>query len=132
MMRSAWQHHRRVAYVISGSARTMMTDLVASQRSPFFGHFSILEIEPFDRKDAVALLVDGAPPDRPIPDEIAARAVDVVGGNPFYLQLLGEQLAGVAPPTNEASLKEALSRLLFHRTGRLALFFEAELVRIVG
>src|SRR5262249_30558668 len=49
MLRSVWQRHRRVAYVISGSARTMLTDLVASERSPFFGHFSILEIPPFDR-----------------------------------------------------------------------------------
>lgn len=136
LLRSLWQRHHRVAYVISGSARTMMTDLATSQRSPFFGHFSILEIAPFDRANAIALLTSGAPSDRPIPRAIAERAFDVLGGNPFYLQLLGEQLTGLpAPassPIDEDTFKEALSRLLFHPTGRLALFFERELARIVG
>lgn len=135
LLRSTWQHHRRVAYVISGSARTMLTELVASQRSPFFGHFSILEIPPFDRENAIALLQGGAPPERPIPRAIAEHAFEVFGGNPFYLQLLGEQLAGLPESPlsiDEDAFKEALSRLLFHRTGRLALFFESELARIVG
>lgn len=132
MLRSAWQKHRQVAYVVSGSARRMMTDLVSSQTSPFFGHFSLLEVDAFTRDDAVALLMDGAQPGRPVSREVASRAVDVVGGNPFYLQLLGEQLGSVAGALDEGALKEAFSRLLFHRTGRLALFFEAELSRAVG
>jgi AAA+ ATPase superfamily predicted ATPase len=132
MLRSAWQKHRRVAYVVSGSARRMMTDLVASDRSPFFGHFALLEIDAFAEADAIALLVEGAVPDHAVSRQLAARAVATIGGNPFYLQLLGEQLAGLAPPLDEGALKEALSRLVFHRTGRLAMFFEAELARVVG
>ncbi|MCK6544449.1 ATP-binding protein [Myxococcota bacterium] len=131
-LRSAWQKHRHVAYMVSGSARTMMTDLVSAQRSPFFGHFSLLEVGPFTRDDAVTLVLDGAPPGRPIPRAVAERAFDVLGGSPFHLQLLGEQLAGLDTPLDEGALKEALSRLLFHRTGRLAMFYEAELARIVG
>jgi hypothetical protein len=57
-LRSAWQKHRRVAYVVSGSARGLMTDLVASSRSPFFGHFALLEIDAFADADAICL----APP----------------------------------------------------------------------
>lgn len=132
MLRSAWQKHRHVAYVVSGSARQLMTDLVAAERSPFFGHFSLVEIGPFAQDDAVGLLVDGALPDRPVTRQLATRAVAVLGGNPFYLQLLGEQLGGMSAPLDETALKEALSRVLFHRTGRLALFFEAELGRAVG
>ena len=132
MLRSAWQKHRRVAYVVSGSARRMMTDLVASERSPFFGHFTLLEIDEFERDDAVSLLVDGATPGRAVSRGLAERAVDSLGGNPFYLQLLGEQLAGLRAPLDEGALKEALSRLVFHRTGRLSMFFEAELTRVVG
>ena len=132
MLRSIWQKHRRVAYVIAGSARRLMIELVASDRSPFFGHFALLEIDGFAEADAIALLVEGALPGHAVSRQLAARAVAILGGNPFYLQLLGEQLAGLAPPLDEAALKEALSRLIFHRTGRLAMFFEAELARVVG
>jgi len=36
IMRSAWQGQGRVAYVISGSGRPMLEELVASRSSPFF------------------------------------------------------------------------------------------------
>ncbi len=118
--------------MVSGSARSLMTDLVASQRSPFFGHFELLEVGEFEAEDAIALLIDSSAPGRKVSRALAQKAFDTLGGNPFYLQLLGEQLAALATPLDEPALKEALSRLLFHRTGRLALFFESELARVVG
>ena len=132
LLRSTWQKHRRVSYIVSGSARSLMTDLVASQRSAFFGHFELLELGEFERDDAVALLMDSAVPGKKLSRELAQKAVGVLGGNPFYLQLLGEQLAALEPPLDDDAFKEALSRLVFHPTGRLALFFEAELARAVG
>jgi hypothetical protein len=47
LLRSVWQRHQRVAYVVSGSARTMLTELVTSERSPFFQHFSVMDLGPF-------------------------------------------------------------------------------------
>lgn len=132
MMRSAWQRHRHVAYVISGSAPTMLTELVTSERSPFFQHFSLMELGPLAREDGIALLVESAPPDRPIDRELAGRAVAAVGGHPFYLQLLGETLTAIRPPSDEVALREALGQLAFTRTGRLALYFENEYRRAVG
>jgi len=132
IMRSVWQRHRHVAYVISGSARTMLTELVTSERSPFFQHFSLMELGPLAREDGIALLVESAPPDRAITRELAGRAVDVVGGNPFYLQLLGETLTAMQPPLDEVALREALGQLAFTRTGRLALYFENEYRRTIG
>jgi hypothetical protein len=132
IMRSVWQRHRHVAYVISGSARTMLTELVTSERSPFFQHFSLMELGPLAREDAIALLVESAPPDRPIGRELAGRAVDAVGGHPFYLQLLGETLTGIRPPIDDVALREALGQLAFTRTGRLALYFENEYRRTIG
>ena len=132
VMRSVWQRHRHVAYVISGSARTMLTELVTSERSPFFQHFSLMELGPLARDDGLALLVESAPPDRPISRELAGRAVDAVGGHPFYLQLLGETLTAIRPPLDEVALREALGELAFTRTGRLALYFENEYRRTIG
>jgi AAA+ ATPase superfamily predicted ATPase len=132
LMRATWQRHERVGYVISGSSRTMLMDLVTSERSPFFQHFDVLQLGPFERADAVELLTSEAPEDRPISPEIAERAYQVLGGSPFYLQLFGEALTALEPPYDDAAMKEALQSLVFSRAGRLGLYFTAEHQRIVG
>lgn len=132
VLRAAWQRHRRVGYVISGSARTMLLELVTSERSPFFQHFEVMDIGPFAEADAVALLVDSAPPDRAITPALARRVFEVIGGNPFYLQLVGEGLVAQPGPLDETALKQAISDLVFTSTGRLALYFTAEHQRLVG
>ncbi|NUQ72434.1 MAG: ATP-binding protein [Polyangiaceae bacterium] len=132
LLRSAWQRHRRVAYVISGSARTMLTDLVTKEHSPFFQHFALMELGPFAREDALKLLTDNAADDRTIDRSLAERALSVLGGHPFYLQLFGETLTSLRPPYDEGSFKTAMQELLFSRTGRLALYFENELDRLAG
>jgi AAA+ ATPase superfamily predicted ATPase len=132
LMRSRWQRHQRTGYVISGSARTVLSELVTDERSPFFQHFSLMELGPFRRREAVELLTENAPPERPLSEALATRAVDVFGGHPFYLQLLGEALTRQPPGNDDAVFKQALQELLFSRTGRLALYFENELQRLVG
>ncbi|MSP62378.1 MAG: ATP-binding protein [Myxococcales bacterium] len=132
LARSIWQKHKCVGYFVSGSARTMLRDLVTAEHSPFFQHFALMEIGPFPREEGIGMLLRASADDRPIPRELAARAVDILGGYPFYLQLLGETLMGQAPPLDEAALKEGLQDLLFSRTGRLALYFQNEYQRLVG
>lgn len=132
IMRSTWQRHRRVGYVVSGSARSMLTELVSSERSPFFQHFAIAELGPFAREVAVALLVEESPQGREISAALAEQAFATIGGHPFYLQLLGEAITARPPPYDTRTLKECVQELLFSRTGRLALYFENELARSVG
>lgn len=131
-MRSAWQRHEHVSYIISGSAPSMLRELVTSRHSPFFQHFDILDLGPFERRDAVALLVEESPRDRKISPELAERIVEVVGGNPFYLQLVGEAFTGEPAPYDLDSLKPVLQALLFSRVGRLSLYFQNEYDRLVG
>jgi hypothetical protein len=131
-MRSVWQHHQRVAYVISGSEPTTLRELVTARHSPFFQHFHLFELGPFSRRDAIKLLVDEASDERPISAEVAARIVDIFGGNPFYLQMAGEALSKEEPPYDGETLKPVLQNLLFSRTGRLSLYFENEYARLVG
>lgn len=130
MLRAIWQRHRRVGYVISGSERTMLLELVTSERSPFFQHFDVLEVGGFGVADAHALLVDHG--EGRIGPALAARAVELVGGHPFYLQLVGEALLALPGRLDETALKQALSDLLFTATGRLALYFVADYQRLVG
>jgi hypothetical protein len=72
------------------------------------------------------------PGGRRIPDAIARRIVDAVGGHPFYLQLLGESLTAHPPPYDDAAFKDALQEVLFSRTGRLALDLQLVFDRAVG
>ncbi len=138
LIRSRWQRRLRTAYVISGSARAMLTELVTDERSPFFQHFSLMELGPFAQRQALRLLRDNAPAGRPISNRLAEWVFDIVGGHPFYLQLLGETLTrrmaadADVDAEDSALLKDALQDLLFSRTGRLALWFENELHRLVG
>ena len=132
LMRSVWQRHHRTAYVISGSERSMLLDLVTEEHSPFFQHFTILELGPFSEVDAVDLLVRNAPDERPVPTALAERIVDLVTGHPFYLQLAGEALTAMSPPYDEPALKEAMQALLFSSTGRLGLYFENRHAKLVG
>lgn len=132
VMRAVWQRHQRTSYVISGSAPSMLEELVTARHSPFFQHFEIMHLGPFDSADAVRLLVDGSPEDREIEAATAERIVQILGGHPFYLQLAGETLTSHPPPYDDAAVKDALQSLVFSRTGRLGLFFENEYRRIVG
>ncbi|HLH54083.1 MAG TPA: hypothetical protein VKY92_10770, partial [Verrucomicrobiae bacterium] len=117
-LRSHWQKHQRAAYFISGSARSMLLQLIQAPHAPFFQHFAIHELGSFTPEAAVALLQEESIPENPIPREIAELAVKTFGGHPFYLQLLGEELMGTGRTPDQSSLKAALQRLLFSKTGR--------------
>ena len=132
LMRSVWQRHQRCTYVVSGSGRSMLTNMVTREHSPFFQHFALLDLGPFATDEAERLLVDAAPAERPIPPLLARKAVAAIGGHPFYLQLLGEGLTSCEPPYDHASLKGAIQELLFSRTGRLSLYFNNQFDRLVG
>ncbi len=132
LLRSIWQRHRRVAYVISGSARSMLEELVTSESSPFFQHFDLMDLGPFRRQQAIELLVGGAPSDRPLSEALANRAAEALGGHPFYLQLAGEAITAHLPPYDPATIKDSIQALLFCRTGRLSLYFETRFRSIVG
>lgn len=130
LIRSTWQRHQRIGYVVSGSGRTLLEDMVTREHSPFFQHFALMYVEEFRPADAVALLTRD--PDLPIPAPIAERAVSVLGGHPFYLQLFGEELTAHPPPYDETALKDAIQGLLFSRTGRLAMYLQLAFDRAVG
>jgi len=132
LARAVWQRHQRTSYVICGSERTVLRELVTRQSSPFFQHFTLMEIGPMPAAEAVQMVTQSAPAERPIPERIAKRAVELLGGHPFYLQLFGETLTSKAPPYDDAVMRQTFSELLFQRTGRLSLYFANELEKIVG
>lgn len=132
LLRSVWQRHRRTTYVVSGSARSTLLELATSERSPFFQHFEVMEVAGFDEVHAVELLVKASSdgPQRITP-ELARRIFAVVGGSPFYLQIVGEAVTQEAGRA-DVRLRGALQRVLFSDTGRLSLYFLNVFQRLVG
>jgi AAA+ ATPase superfamily predicted ATPase/Holliday junction resolvase len=132
LLRSVWQRHRRTTYVVSGSARSTLLELATSQSSPFFQHFEVMEVAGFSETHAVELLVEASKdgPQRITP-AVARRIFAVVGGSPFYLQVIGEAMTQEAGDV-DARLLGALQRALFSDTGRLSLYFLNEFQRLVG
>lgn len=131
-MRSVWQHHKRVAYVVSGSRRSALSNIVLAPNAPFFQHFDLMDIGSLSPADAATLLVECSRDAVPIPAETAASLVQTFGGHPFYLQLAGEAVSSGPAEADPASVKAILQSLVFSRTGRLALYFQNVFDRLVG
>jgi AAA+ ATPase superfamily predicted ATPase len=133
LMRSVWQRHTRVGYIVSGSARSLLVELATSEHSPFFQHFALMDVGAFAEADAIELLVQASADRAPIGEALARQVFRTVGGHPFYLQVIGEAMADKAcGAVDERTLKESIQQELFSRTGRLALYFANEYQRIVG
>jgi AAA+ ATPase superfamily predicted ATPase/Holliday junction resolvase len=132
LVRSIWQRHRHVSYVVSGSGRSLLEEMATSKHSPFFQHFQLMHVGAFARADAIDLLVRESPAGRAIPRALAEKVVDTFGGHPFYLQLFGEELTTREPPYDEHAMKSAVQAVLFSRSGRLALYLQLAFDHAVG
>jgi len=138
LFRTVWQRHRRTGYIISGSRIDMLNEMTQNSNSPFFGHFELMPILPFDEKDARQMLKKlfsgaGLAFDRGLPDEI----VKFIGTNPFYLQALGSEIYRLTRHTHAekadgATLKIAAQETLFDAGGRLYFYFDDLLKKIAG
>jgi Holliday junction resolvase len=82
------------------------------------------------RPDAIELVT--AASEGALSREIGEALVDAVGGQPFYLQVLGDELLRDGPPFDRDAVKHTLQRTLFSRTGRLGLYFERLHSGLVG
>jgi len=86
--RSKWQFHKRVSYVISGSAVGMLKEIMSSRNQPFYQYFYNIRVNPFDRKTSKDFLKKGFEVDGVKVNDID-RIVDYVDGFPAWLNLVG-------------------------------------------
>lgn len=113
-LRSRWQRHRRVNYIVAGSKLTMMKEILSRERAPLFQHFKILEIGAFEESEARGMLQTlsqnaGAS----LSEELIDQLLQLVGTNPFYLQVLGGELSRSSPahsPRLPSGCRLALAR----------------------
>ncbi len=134
LMRSVWQTHERVSYWATGSQVSMLTSLFTDRRAPFHGHFRLVPVGPFDAADGADLLLErlcrGSRPSEA--ERAAAFAAEALGGHPFYLQVLGEEMLLRRVPLTTAAVKSVLQELLLEPAGRLALHLRGVIEADVG
>ncbi|MDI6884306.1 MAG: ATP-binding protein [Hadesarchaea archaeon] len=88
---------RRVCYIVSGSAVTLMRRVLEDRRSPFYGRFAVKWIGPLPKRDARKLLIDGFKGERIASSEEAiAEIMRMTGCHPYYLQKLGQACLDLA------------------------------------
>ncbi|BCS93785.1 AAA family ATPase [Metallosphaera javensis (ex Sakai et al. 2022)] len=90
VMRSKWQFHRKVSYVISGSATGMLEELINSRSQPFYQFFYMTRITPFARDVSKEFLRTGFEAENlRVREEELDTIVDYVDGFPAWLNLVG-------------------------------------------
>lgn len=111
---------------VSGSIRKTMEMAVLSPSSAFYRQFIIKMIEPFDKTTTGELLVTN------LRQKIEPQAVEVAhsltSGIPFYLQLLGRQLQGVATEVIESETVKAVFEDILEE--EVTIIFEEEFYRL--
>lgn len=86
-LRSAWQHHGHVGYLLYGSKKTMMMEIFNETNSPFYRFGEILYLN----RIATARLREYVQKafvstGKEISEDICNRIIDTVENHPYYLQ----------------------------------------------
>ncbi len=95
-MRSKWQFHKNVEYVVSGSEIGLLQEIVENKEEPFYLFFYMVEIKPFERDTSIFFLEEGFRAEKikkEVSREDIERLVDFVDGFPAWLNLVGIKIA---------------------------------------
>lgn len=111
--RASVQQHGDVAYIVAGSAISVLERMIKDHRSPLFLQFEMLELAPFSRESTLELAA------RIIPDisPLAGRQIHRLSfGHPFYVTAIAQRVRCLPTETldaeavTQAFIVEALSR----------------------
>jgi len=102
-----------VSLVLSGSRVHMLESIFGEAGSPLFGRFTLIEVGPLQKQDAITLYLRNA---LGADNNEANEVYQLVGGHPFYLLVMGE-----ARRPHE-SVADRYRRLLTDVTGGLYLY----------
>ena len=91
VLRSAWQHHSRVAYCLYGSKRNMMTHIFADYNSPFYKFGDIFFLPKIGNEIWRDFIVERfEKTGKSISGETASRLAELVENHPYYVQQLAQ------------------------------------------
>ena len=86
-LRSAWQHHQNVGYLLYGSKNTMMMEIFNKTNSPFYRFGEIIYLNRI-KSERLSEYVQQAfrSTGKEISEEICNRIIETVENHPYYLQ----------------------------------------------
>lgn len=88
-LRSAWQHHQEVTYILYGSKRNMLMHLFENKSMPFYRFGEIVYLEKIGKMYLEAFIVDSfTKTGKKIDNEYAGKIVESVKCHPYYTQQL--------------------------------------------
>ena len=88
-LRSVWQHHRHVTYVLYGSKRSMLMQLFEKQSMPFYRFGDVMYIEKIAKEHWIEFLTTRfQKTKKKISKGIAGKIADTVQCHPYYVQQL--------------------------------------------
>ncbi|MBN1673635.1 MAG: ATP-binding protein [Kiritimatiellae bacterium] len=127
LFREEWQKQKGCNYLVSGSAITLMKQILDEPSAPFFQHFTQWTLGALPREDAARMLADFSERSgHPLAPDTITAVVDTLGTNPYYLQTVGEEIVTEMrlEPGDPNGWKRAVQKVLFDASGRLYQYFE--------
>ncbi|MBI3307412.1 MAG: hypothetical protein HYZ84_06390 [Candidatus Omnitrophica bacterium] len=122
---------KNTLYLVASSTPERAREIFREKLSMLFGNFEVIEIKPLSFDETAEFLTERLPGVSwtEMQKKFFIRMTD---GNPDYLSLLTEQIFRLLPSDFDGHLsfdhiKEAFTRELFNRRGRIALTFENRL-----
>lgn len=135
LLRRQWMTHRHTSYIASGSHLHLMRQLLTHSSQPFFQHFRLMDLGPFDRPAAADMIVDILRHRGLAMDEKALDFLfSLLGTHPFYLQVFGQELVrqDAIKTVDQKAIQYTLQETLLTPNGRLSLYFEDLFSKAVG
>jgi uncharacterized protein len=124
-LRSYWQHHQEVSYVIYGSKKNLMTALFQERNMPFYRFGDLISLQKIKKEHWVPFISDNfSSTGKNIIQEVASRIPDLMENHPYYVQFLSYHCWNLTSDTCTLPvLHEALEEVLQHQ----AILFQSEI-----
>jgi AAA+ ATPase superfamily predicted ATPase len=92
-LRSVWQHHSHVVYILYGSKRHMMNKIFNSQNNPFFRFGELMFLQKIKKKHFCKFIIATFEKSgKVIPKNRANRIIELADKNPYFIQQLSRQV----------------------------------------
>jgi len=90
MMRSKWQFHKNVEYIVSGSAVGILEKMFSTNTEPFYQFFYPVYVKPFTKDVSKVFLMEGFKDEgKSFEEEGIEKAIEELDGFPAWLNYFG-------------------------------------------
>ena len=113
-LRSVWQHHTQVVYILYGSKRHMMNRIFNSQNHPFFRFGEIMYLQKIKKKHFCQHIISTfGKSGKTIPKDRANKIITLAERNPYFIQQLSRYVwIKSGELVIDSDIKEAVNEII--------------------